>query len=91
MVPDWSDASCANEDPELFFPAEGQGPGAWRQDRAQAALARGICLTCPHIIQCFQVALTDGWSDGVRGGAWMSNGSPRTPDQVPLSVFDRAC
>uniref|UniRef100_A0AAU8GNW6 WhiB family transcription factor n=1 Tax=Mycobacterium phage Pharb TaxID=3136626 RepID=A0AAU8GNW6_9VIRU len=54
-----ADALCAQVDPELFFPAQGQ-PGA---------PAKAVCARCPVVDECLDRALsfpTEQW--GVWGG-----------------------
>ncbi|MDX3095571.1 WhiB family transcriptional regulator [Streptomyces sp. ME01-24h] len=57
------EAACREEDPELFFPISGSGPGL-----AQIAEAKAVCLRCPVTRQCLAWALTAGRLDGIWGG-----------------------
>ncbi|MGW0511562.1 WhiB family transcriptional regulator [Streptomyces olivaceoviridis] len=60
---DWRDqASCAGEDPDIFFPlSDLAAPGT------EAALARAICRRCPVLIACRTWALDHGEDDGIWG------------------------
>ncbi|WP_431963718.1 WhiB family transcriptional regulator [Actinacidiphila sp. bgisy160] len=57
------DAACREEDPELFFPISGSGPGMAQIERAKA-----VCLRCPVTAQCLRWALAAGRLDGIWGG-----------------------
>ncbi|MDX2646690.1 WhiB family transcriptional regulator [Streptomyces sp. NPDC001902] len=57
------DAACREEDPELFFPISGSGPGM-----AQIQEAKAVCLRCPVTAQCLRSALSAGRLDGIWGG-----------------------
>lgn len=48
---------CAQVDPELFFPTQGE----------TGAAARQVCAACPVTAQCLQIALAAGVS-GIWGG-----------------------
>ncbi|MER6914427.1 WhiB family transcriptional regulator [Streptomyces sp. NPDC000594] len=56
-------AACTDEDPELFFPVSGTGPGA-----DQVARARQVCERCPVVQDCFDWAERTGQRTGVWGG-----------------------
>lgn len=59
-VPAWQhDATCQNEDPEMFFPVS---PNAPAQD------AKRVCAACPVREQCLQWAVDTGQASGVWGG-----------------------
>jgi WhiB family redox-sensing transcriptional regulator len=58
---DMTDASCATEDPELFFPDGSNGRSA------KIAQAKEICATCPIAVQCLQYAVLND-EDGIWGG-----------------------
>lgn len=51
-------AVCVDEDPNLFFPGEGQS----------AEPAKVICRRCPVQFQCGQTAIALGETNGVWGG-----------------------
>lgn len=54
---DWrDDALCAQVDPELFYPDEGQSPRTPKR----------VCAGCPVRDECLQWAL----AQDVRGGIW---------------------
>jgi WhiB family redox-sensing transcriptional regulator len=60
-VPDWSDALCAQVDPELFFPkAEGN-------QRLVIESAKAICKECDLITECLTYALKHKY-EGIWGG-----------------------
>ena len=46
--------ACLREDPEMFFPHEGQN--------IIAQLAKKVCLTCPVLNQCQEYSMTLGSS-----------------------------
>lgn len=63
--PDWMDsASCAQADPELFFPIRGQND--------VVRIAKRICASCPVSQQCVEYAMEaragNDWVTGVWGG-----------------------
>ncbi|WP_438817800.1 WhiB family transcriptional regulator, partial [Streptomyces clavuligerus] len=58
-------AACADEDPELFFPVSGSGPGA-----EQVARARKVCERCPVVQDCLDWAKRTGQRTGVWGGVF---------------------
>jgi WhiB family redox-sensing transcriptional regulator len=56
---DWRlSASCAETDPELFFPEQGGSSGKAKQ----------VCLSCEVTADCLDFALTNGIRYGVWGG-----------------------
>ncbi len=55
---DYSQALCAQTDPELFFPEAG----------ASARPAKQICDVCPVKNECLLEALANEYSDGIWGG-----------------------
>lgn len=57
-------ARCREEDPELFFP-----PGSFRRAYEQMERARLVCLRCPVVGPCLDLALRTRADDGVWGGA----------------------
>lgn len=59
-APDWTDALCAQTDPELFFPEQGR--------TNDAELAKWICARCPLVNQCREWAIATGQDHGVWGG-----------------------
>jgi WhiB family redox-sensing transcriptional regulator len=60
---DWRQmGSCADQDPELFFPI-GTGPAAG----GQVQQAKAVCGRCPVSMQCLQWAM-DTQQQGVWGG-----------------------
>ncbi|UXY24980.1 WhiB family transcriptional regulator (plasmid) [Streptomyces cynarae] len=61
---DWRhQASCREEDPDLFFPIGDTGPVLLQVQEAKA-----VCRRCPVIGQCLQWALESGQEFGVWGG-----------------------
>jgi WhiB family redox-sensing transcriptional regulator len=62
---DWRhQASCREEDPELFFPIGNTGPALLQIEEAKAICNR----RCPVTEQCLRWALETGQHDGVWGG-----------------------
>lgn len=57
---DPTDALCAQTDPELFFPEQG--------DHLSAKYAKQICSKCPLIQDCLEEAVTKDYTDGIWGG-----------------------
>lgn len=55
---DYSQALCAQTDPELFFPESG----------GSTLDARKICVECPVKTECLLEALVNNYDDGVWGG-----------------------
>ncbi|MEW2467896.1 WhiB family transcriptional regulator [Streptomyces sp. NPDC046994] len=61
---DWRhEASCREEDPDLFFPIGNTGPAL-----IQIEEAKSVCRRCPVIEHCLQWALESGQDAGVWGG-----------------------
>ncbi|MGW1007696.1 WhiB family transcriptional regulator [Streptomyces sp. NPDC002520] len=61
---DWRhQASCREEDPELFFPIGNTGPALLQIEEAKA-----VCRRCPAQPACLEWALESGQGDGVWGG-----------------------
>ncbi|RCH65586.1 WhiB family transcriptional regulator [Streptomyces sp. SDr-06] len=62
---DWRhQASCREEDPELFFPIGTTGPALVQIEEAKA-----VCrYRCPVREQCLRWALASGQDEGVWGG-----------------------
>ncbi|MEU2181054.1 WhiB family transcriptional regulator [Streptomyces thermolilacinus] len=61
---DWRhQASCRDEDPELFFPIGNTGPSL-----LQIEEARSVCRRCPASDRCLQWALDTRQEHGVWGG-----------------------
>ena len=59
MSGEWrDDAACASADPELFFPGRHDDPHAAKQ----------ICATCPSLIPCLDLAMSDPDIKGIWGG-----------------------
>lgn len=56
------DASCRDEDPEMFFPE----PGVGMLD--QIATAKEVCSTCPVRMECLAYAIDNRIEYGVWGG-----------------------
>lgn len=62
-VADWRDnASCRDQDPELFF-SVGEGASA----RAQDDEAKSVCDRCPVVAECLDWAIDAGVDDGIWG------------------------
>ena len=65
--PAWMDAAaCRDEDPELWFPLDGNG-----------RLARAICRECPVRVDCLNHAIAVGTRDGIWGGLDMERERPK--------------
>jgi WhiB family redox-sensing transcriptional regulator len=68
-ITDWSptpwlsQARCANEDPDLFFPVGSTGPFLEQIRRAKA-----ICWLCPVKDECLEWALATDQRAGIWGG-----------------------
>ncbi|MEZ7005610.1 WhiB family transcriptional regulator [Streptomyces sp. AD55] len=62
-APNWANAACLNEDPDLFFPA-----GTLATAHIQIEKARQVCRRCPLTTQCLTWALDVGEHAGVWGG-----------------------
>ncbi|MFB4265370.1 WhiB family transcriptional regulator [Nonomuraea sp. GTA35] len=63
---DWTDrAACRDEDPRLFFPADGEREGQrkWREVKAKR-----VCAPCPVQGDCLEYALARNEREGVWGG-----------------------
>lgn len=59
--PDWDahpGRSCANVDPEVFFP----------DDRGDGGRAKAICATCPVRVDCAEFAISQPNLSGIWGG-----------------------
>ncbi|GAC1385180.1 MAG: hypothetical protein NVSMB4_12590 [Acidimicrobiales bacterium] len=56
-------ASCADVDPELFFPVGVTGPAV-----TQIADAKAVCTGCPVQTECLEFAITTNQEYGVWGG-----------------------
>jgi WhiB family transcriptional regulator, redox-sensing transcriptional regulator len=60
----WLDrGACQSEDPELFFPVTGSGPGL-----GQIARAKAVCRRCLVREQCLAYALDTRQAHGIWGG-----------------------
>jgi WhiB family redox-sensing transcriptional regulator len=55
-----SEASCAQTDPELFFP---ETDSYWK-----AAQAKKVCASCPVILECLEYAQVNAFREGIWGG-----------------------
>jgi WhiB family transcriptional regulator, redox-sensing transcriptional regulator len=65
---DWrSGAACRNEDPELFFARDGEGPNS-DSLRKRVRLAKAVCKQCEVTSECLQYALKHDQRIGVWGG-----------------------
>ena len=63
-APDFPNAVCATtEHPDLFFPEHGGGEKA----RADIELAKTICMSCVHRVECAEYAITEHIEFGVWG------------------------
>ena len=57
----WMDrASCAQVDPEIFFP---ELDSLWK-----VAEAKKICSECPVILECLNYAVANKFKEGIWGG-----------------------
>ena len=63
LTPWLSQARCANEDPDLFFPVGSTGPFLEQIRRAKA-----ICWLCPVKDECLEWALASDQRAGIWGG-----------------------
>jgi WhiB family transcriptional regulator, redox-sensing transcriptional regulator len=59
-----TDAVCADEDPELFFPTAAPGTDAYAE---QVAEAKRACEVCPVVAECLAFAL-EQLPAGIAGG-----------------------
>lgn len=68
----WAYAACANEDQDLFFPAEQTKERSWRDPRA-------VCNDCPVLTECRADAMAaeSGLGSGARHGMFAG----MTPDE----------
>lgn len=79
--PAWyADASCAQTDPELFFPGKGGSPKA----------AKRICARCPVAAQCLEYALENDEAFGVWGGTTENQRRGMRRNTTHLRVVDDA-
>lgn len=63
-APDFPHAVCATTaHPDLFFPEHGGGPKA----KADIELAKTICMSCIHRVECAEFAIKEHIEDGVWG------------------------
>jgi len=53
-------ASCVEEDPEMFFP---ELDSLWR-----VAASKRVCNACPVMAECLEYAIENGFKDGIWGG-----------------------
>ena len=61
---DWRhNASCRDEDAELFHPVGNSGPAL-----LQIAEAKTVCRRCPSVTDCLAFALDNGIDSGIYGG-----------------------
>lgn len=58
---DAGEALCAQTDPELFFPQQG--------DTASVRMAKEICTKCPLITDCLAEALMTNSTEGIWGAS----------------------
>jgi WhiB family redox-sensing transcriptional regulator len=65
-MPEWPDALCKQEDPDLWFPVDGLD--AVYSNRKRLGLAVSICQECPRQDACADYAVTNHVEDGVWGG-----------------------
>jgi WhiB family redox-sensing transcriptional regulator len=61
------DASCAQHDPEWWFPVEMGGRSAWSRT-PEAMMAREICATCPAFDECKDYSLRFDSIHGIWAG-----------------------
>jgi len=61
------DASCAQHDPEWWFPTEIGGSNAWSRT-PEAMMARKICATCPAFNECKDYSLRFDSIHGIWAG-----------------------
>lgn len=65
VTQDWQgEASCRDEDPELFFPLGEEGPFNQRQ----IAQAKAVCHGCTVAADCLDWALRGKIPEGIFGG-----------------------
>jgi WhiB family redox-sensing transcriptional regulator len=63
-APDFPNAVCATTaHPDLFFPEHGGGA----QAKADIELAKTICMSCVHRVECAEYAINEHIEDGVWG------------------------
>jgi WhiB family redox-sensing transcriptional regulator len=61
------DASCAQYDPEWWFPIEIGGTKEWSRT-PEAMMARKICATCPAFDECREYSLRFDYIHGIWAG-----------------------
>lgn len=83
-APDWSQAVCAQTDPDLFFP-----DGVGNAITSQVKQAKKICAGCPVKAACLDWAIETGQVGGVWGGLDQDERRPlargRTVRRIPMS------
>lgn len=63
-APNFPNAVCATTaHPDLFFPEHGGGEKA----RADIELAKSICMSCVHRVECAEYAIKEHIDDGIWG------------------------
>lgn len=76
---DASEALCAQVDPELFFPLQG--------DADSAQVAKQICTKCPLITACLSEAILTNSNDGIWGASTPKDRQKiRRNTAVPLEI-----
>ncbi len=66
---DWrSLGACRHEDPELFFPIVGSGPGLSQIGLSQIGRAKAVCARCQVRAECLSFAMETVQDHGVWGG-----------------------
>lgn len=81
-APNWEDAACRQEDPDLFFPV-----GVIGSALLQTEQAKQVCRRCPVRETCLEWALSTGQHTGVWGG--LSEMERRVLARVPESSLER--
>lgn len=62
-----NEASCANHDPELWFPQEVRGSRVWTRT-PDSMKARAICQECPALMECHNYSLQFSGLYGIWAG-----------------------
>jgi WhiB family transcriptional regulator, redox-sensing transcriptional regulator len=76
---DASEALCAQVDPELFFPLQG--------DNESGRIAKQICTKCPLITDCLSEAILTNSTDGIWGASTPKDRQRiRRNTAVPLEI-----
>lgn len=75
MTDHWrAEAACAGMDVNLFFPPSAAGQGQrWTETMWTPDAGFAVCADCPVRRECFDDAIRNHETEGVRGGVLMSS------------------